>query len=259
MLLAMMLLGCKGVEPAPKAFDDLMHYFWQKHEQGDDSELADGLVNLAEAFPTLDPPDGSVTELTNGEIGLVGVSRSDAKDAVGLFMSNRFGCSRPQLEASLSYKNQDELHTTTYETYDRQFDNSRDDWLAGDTDLLTWDVDYRVEQLGIKYEAETEGFLRLVPDLGADESPFGSFLVARTHFPRPAEFDGDNKKQFQQDYQLEIYWFEGGKTHHVYALWRDFDFGSGYKSGNETAQRLLLNALYDWDDETEEGCQEGLP
>jgi len=258
MWLALALVGCKGVEPAPKEFDDLMHYFWQKAEVGADAELAEGLVNLADVFGELDPPDGSVTTLSNDEIAMVGVDRTDADEALGLFMSNTFGCNRPQLEASLSYKDQDELHTTTYEDYDRTFDNSRSDWLEGATDVLTWDVDYSVAQLGIKYDAQTEGFLRRVPDLG-DDTPYGSFLVARTHFPRPAEFENDNNRHFQQDYQLEIYWFDGGQTKHVYALWRDFDFGGTYKSGNETAQRLLLNALYDWDDETEAGCAEGLP
>jgi len=259
MLLSLMLLGCKAVEPAPKEFDDLMHYFWEKVELGADEELAEGLVNLAAVYPELDPPDGSVTHLTKAEIAMVGVDRDDADEAQGLFMVNEFGCNRSQLEASLSYKNQDELHPSAhYETYERDFDNARDPWVDGDTDVLSWDVDYSIKYLGNNYSAETEGFLRRVPNLGED-TPYGSFLVARTYFPHPAEFDGDNNKHFQQDYQLEIYWFDGNRTKHVYALWRDFNFGGTYKSDNETAQRLLLNALYDWDTETEEGCAEGLP
>jgi len=254
-----LLVGCKKVEPAPREFDALIHYVWEKAEAGSDEELAEAIVNLEAATADLELPDGSVSRLSDDEIALVGVSGQKGDDAAGLFMTNAFGCGRSDLEASLAYAHQDELHTTTYETYQRTFDNSDSDWLAGRSDVLTWDVDYSVKYLGIEYDAETEGFLRRVPNLDDELTPFGSFLVARTYFPKPAVFEGNSDRYFEQDYQLEIYWQQGGETQHVYALWREFDFGASYQSESETAQRLLLNELYKWDDETAEGCEEGLP
>jgi hypothetical protein len=259
MLALWILVGCKAVEPAPTEVVDAVDTLWQAAELGTDEQLAEALRDLAATFP-LDPPDGSFPPLTDDDIAQVGVTGQDPADAPGLFMSYTFGCDRAELEASLSHPDQATLHPSAhYETYDRRFDSPRDAWLAGDDDVLTWEVDYSIKYLGNNYSASTESLLRRVPHLDDEQTPWGSFLVQRTYFPHPAEFDGDNNKYFEQDYQLEIFWFDQGITRHFYALWREFNFGGTYKSGNETAERLLLNALYDWDDETEEGCREGLP
>lgn len=254
-----LMVGCKGVDPAPEAVAASASTLWQQVEAGTDEQLAEALRDLAATFPP-EPPDGSLPSLTREDIEQVGITGQDPADAVGLFMTNTFACNRAQLEEGLSHPDQDELHKSAhYETYTRDFDSSRAAFLDGSSDLLTWDVDYSISYLGNNYSAETEGLLRRVPDLGPELTPWGSFLVARTYFPHPAEFDGDNDKYFDQDYQLEIYWFENGQTNHFYSLWREFSFGAGYNSESEAAQRLLINALYDWDDEVEEGCQEGLP
>ena len=42
-------------------------------------------------------------------------------------------------------------------------------------------------------------------------------------------------------------------------MWRQADFGGGFDSEDEGSQRLLLNELIAWDDDTEKLCEEGRP
>ena len=74
-----------------------------------------------------------------------------------------------------------------------------------------------------------------------------------------AETVGDDA-HFEQDYQIEVY-FErkNGEMFHLYAIWRQADFGGTFTTDNEGFQRLMLNNLADWDDSTEELCAEGRP
>ena len=53
--------------------------------------------------------------------------------------------------------------------------------------------------------------------------------------------------------------FTRGDVLHIYAMWRQADWGAGFTSENEAVQRLLLNGLEDWDHTTDELCAEGLP
>ena len=73
-------------------------------------------------------------------------------------------------------------------------------------------------------------------------------------------FEEGSDKSMDQDYQLEIYWPRGpGRVVHAYAMWRQADWGSGFTSDDEGVQRILLNNLIAWDDDTEKLCEEGRP
>jgi hypothetical protein len=258
--LGLALSACKKVEPAPKALDDLTHYFWQQFPDGEDAQLAEGVRNLHKAVDggSLDELlDGTLTDLSRDEAELVGVNR-DPKSAQGLFLVNTFDCELSQLEEIVSYVHQDELYPDTYSSYEREFSSDRGDFLSGDSDTLTWSVHYEVDDL-VDYSSDIKGGLRRVPTLDDEQSPYGDVLLARTYLPSPAKFD-DPDKSLDQDYQMEVYYERsGGEILHLYAIWRQADFGGTFTTDNEGFQRLMLNNLADWDDVTEERCAEGRP
>ena len=103
------------------------------------------------------------------------------------------------------------------------------------------------------YSATTDGAGRWVPDLGAEDSPFGRALMTRRVMPAAAEFEsGDNT--YDQDYRAEVYYSrEPGVTIHVAAMWREITVG-GFDQDNEGTQRLVLNGMKDWDDDSEAAC-----
>ncbi|MEQ1501966.1 MAG: hypothetical protein ABMB14_07030 [Myxococcota bacterium] len=257
------VVGCKKVEPAPAALDDLLHYVWQNYDPGDDPTLAEAVVNLDAAVDgdgLVDAFDGTVSRLTADEAALVGVTDRDPADAPGVFLVNAFDCDPGQLEEVLSYPDQSELYDGVYSAYARTFDASRDAWLAGTADRVDYDIDYTAELLGATYDAHSRGALRRVPELDAEATPFGAFVVQRSYMPHPGAFEGDSNKSMDQDYQLELYYPRGdGRVVHVYGLWRQADFGSGFDMEDEGSQRILLNNLLDWDDDTAALCAEGRP
>lgn len=263
-LLALMLPACKSVDPAPKELDALFHYMWEKYEQGSDEELAEAAVNLHEAVSSSEREeglDGTLSNLEAADLDLVGVD-AKASEAQGLFLVRRLGCDLDQLKALLSYKDQASLYEGTYARYDRRFtgDASREDFLGEEAPVLTWAVDYRVEDL-VDYDASVKGGLRSVPRLDAEQSPHGPLLFARTWMPKPATFDKDKDDlYFDQDYQIELFYQDGkGELQHFYAIWRQVSYTASAHSESEDFQRILLNNLSDWDDDTEALCEAGRP
>lgn len=256
MWLCVVLLGCKKVEPAPEALDDLFHYLWQNYDDGTDEQLVDALNNLVAAVEdgALDPPDGAVTSLSDEETALVGVTDRSADAASGVFIVHGFDCADAQLQEILSYGAQDELYEGVYEVYQRDFDGSREDWLGGGSDRLSYDIRYTAKPpIGSAYDAASEGALRRVV------VPAGEAVVQRSYMPAPAEFEGDGKSYVDQDYQLEVYQPRGGgRILHVYAMWRDAEF-SGLNMADESFQRIVINNMRDWDDNTAKLCEEGRP
>lgn len=260
--------GCKGVEPAPAELDGLLHYVWQNYDDGPDEALAEAIVNLDAAVGGATLPeatDGSVSRLTAVEAELVGVSDRDPALAPGVYLVNAFACDFAQLQETLSYADQSELYADVYTAYARTFDTPRDAWLDGSADRVDYDIDYTASLLGATYTASSRGALRRVPELDAEQSPFGAFVVQRSYLPTPGAFtDADTNKSMDQDYQLEVYFPRGGtgadtRIVHVYGMWREASFGSGFDMEDEGSQRILLNNLLEWDDTTAALCAEGRP
>lgn len=260
--LLLAVCGCRNIDPAPVELDELLHYLWTQVDEGDDETLAEGIRNLDAAIGAKaieDVEDGTITHLSKEEAALVGISDRNPADAPGVYLTNRYLCTRPDLEAILAYEDQAVIYTGVYDAYSREYTSSKADFLDESADRLTWDLEYTSTILGATYTAKSKGMLRRVPDLGREETPWGPVVFARTYMPKPAVFDTDKKSQ-EQDYQLEMYWErDKGEIIHVYGLWRQADFGSGFTSEDEAVQRILLNNLADWDDTTEALCAEGLP
>ncbi len=260
--LALATSGCRKLEPAPKELDRLFPWFFSEIDQAEPEQLAEGFRNLhaaADGDTLDDTQDGTLSRLDNDALGTAEVESPDLDRAAGVYMLRPLKCSMGQLEKVLYHDDQKELYPDAYETYRRTFVTDKADYVQGAEDLLRWEVEYTATILGKSYSSEVHGTLRRVPVLDAEQSPFGQTLVARAYIPSPAVFEKDGTS-LAQDYQIEMYHKIGdGEILHAYAIWRQADFGAGIDSESEGAQRLLLNNLAKWDEETEALCAEGRP
>lgn len=255
--------GCKAVEPAPEDLDGLFHYFWAQHDDGPDEGLAEALVNfsaLVDEDYDLDAEevyDGTLSDITQEQLDQVGM-RDDADPSVnaGMYLINDLACTLDQVEQIVSSLDQFDLYEGAYDAYDREYTSDLDEYLARSEPHLTWISHIDATLMGASYHEDVHGDLRFVPELDAEQSPFGWFLVARYHMPEEAEF-GNDDFFFTQDYQLEIYYERSaGEVIHLYGLWRHMGFGEA-STDDEAIQRLVLNGLADWDDQTEALCASG--
>ena len=123
-----------------------------------------------------------------------------------------------------------------------------------DVDLLTWDTTYEIEGFGYAYEASLSSGLRYVPV--ENDSDHAEMLVTRTVLQAPAYFDeGSTDRGMFQDFQMELYYqLESGDSFHLYAIWREMILFGDVSFESESAQRLVLDGLADWDTDMENNC-----
>lgn len=253
-------LGCRKIDPAPEDFDELMHYLWFKADTGSNEELAEAIRNLhaaVEGDTLLKSEDGTLKSLRTEEVDFVG-SAGDPGDAPGVYLLNPFVCGLEELTEIVSRPDQDILYPGVYDSYQRDFSNSQQDFLAGSTDRLNWTLEYEASLLGSRYQASLQSLLRRVPTIDEEQSPFGDFLVWQAYLTDPADF-GDSGKSLTQDYQIDIYYPSDDTIIHAYGIWREASYGAGFSTEDEAVQRITLNNLIDWDEKTERLCAEGLP
>jgi hypothetical protein len=253
-------LSCRKIEPAPEEFDEIMHYLWYKADTGTDEELAAAIRNLHTAIDgetLVEPEDGTVSALTIEEVDVVGAD-GDPEDAPGVYLLDPFVCALDDLTEIVTRPDQDVLYPGVYDSYQRNYINSREDFISGSSHRLNWTLEYEATLLGSSYSATLLSLLRRVPSLDEEQSPFGEFLVWRAYLTGPANF-GDSAKSLNQDYQIDIYYPDEDTLIHAYAIWREAFYGAGFSTEDEAVQRITLNNLIDWDEETERLCAEGLP
>jgi hypothetical protein len=257
LLLALPLVACKKVEPAPKELDELLHWFLSEHDSAEDETAAEAFRNLDAEIDGANLEehwDGSMSALTKDEVDGLGPSGVDPANAPGIFMVNPVACTLDQLVELVTAKNQIELYET-YETYERTWVSDVPAFRDGGDDLAEWDETFTVSVLGIEYAADTIGLARRVADLDDEQTPWGSTLMTRRTMPERATFDND-RDYYDQDYRAEMYYErKNGTVVHVAAMWREASF-AGLDSTNEGTQRLVLNGMKDWDDLSEEHCAE---
>jgi hypothetical protein len=256
MLLLAVLLGCKAVDSIPEELDELTHWMWHAQSEGEDEAITAALDNLHAALGAdrlAETVDGSVSRLSPAELELVGGGSGRPRDAVGVFMARSVRCELDHLEDVLTHKAQDELYEGVYDTYERTFLSPVQDFRDGTVDELSWRIAYTATVIGVTYSAKMMCGLRRVPHKGR------SAYLNRCHQTEPADFDNDNKSM-EQDHQLEVYWRQkSGELRHMYAIWREGDFGVGLTMDDEGVQRLTLNNMSAWDDGTEQLCEERRP
>lgn len=248
---ALTAFGCKSVDPAPTELDDLIHFVWDKYDEGLDEELSSSLINLQAAIDgdTLeDVLDGMVSTLSKEQVEPLGIT-FDPAEASGVFIARTVDCDMDTLIDVLTAPNQDELYVGVYDDYTRTYLDDADAFVAGESNTLSWSNDFKTTVLGVSYQSKSTGALRRVP--ATDEGPAG--LFARTVLDEPAVFDGNGNSFVEQDYHIEAYWDRGDILLHVYALWKHNRL-LGFEDEGEGTQRLVLNNLDNWDEGTESIC-----
>ena len=257
-LLAM--ASCRPVPEAPADVDGLMHFFWQKVDEGEDDEIAQGVVNLHEATDgdVLDETvDGQLTSLDADEIALVG-SDADPAEAVGIYMVNPLTCDLETVDDIVIALEQDELYDS-FDEYQRAYTSDAGAYSRREVLTLTWTVEYTVTvPLAGTYSATLNSGARWVPAVTDNLSPFGPVLLTWSTLAEPGEFE-DEDGVFDQDYRVEVYYQpDAGRVLHSEAIWRHMDAGL-VDMESENIQRLVLDGLADWDDRTDEICEAGGP
>ena len=248
-------IACKGVEPAPADVDSLCSYLWRNFDLEDDAALQEGIRSLhsimdADAFE--DVIDGSISNLQ--EEDLVAVGKEGAERLSGVFFVNKVGCPLEQVEKNVYSLKQDELHPGTYDSYFREYTSDFEAYTNREEDFLSWDTTYAVSGFGYAYEASLSNRMRY--SAKENDADFADLFISRAVLNAPAYFDeGSTERGMFQDYQLELFYkLNESESFHLFAIWREMTLIGDVSFASESAQRLVLDGLLEWDDDHEINC-----
>lgn len=255
-IVALTLLGCRKVEPAPEDLDGLVHFSWEHLDDASPDALIDAVEKIHAAVggdSFTDNIEGSVTHLDKEAVAQFGRS-VEPSEATGVMLIDRVDCTPEELAAVVGYDDQMALYTGVYDTYERSDNDGVAAFLDGSTDTVGWDLTYKSGILGVKYTVNSRTVMRRVRD-----TAFGTAILIRAHMRAPAVFENEDSNNYLlQDYHLEIYWPHEDQLLHLYGLWKDIRL-LGFEDEEEGTQRLILNNLADWDEGTSSICATGLP
>ncbi len=245
-----MLLACASTDPAPADIDGLFHYFWDKYRAGSDEELVEAITHAQAAVARLDlPATGSLTRLSSAQVAdLPAANTGDPAKSAGLYLINPLPCTMEQLEALIIDADQQALHES-YDTYQRSFLTSFDDYVARRSQLLDWDTDYSASLAFYgNYDNAVRSGARHVPD-GGPGLLSGSWMREAAVFEDPDQI-------FDTDYQIEVWWPapEGGVIHY-YGIWRHMYLGPNLTTDDEFVVSITLAELENWDKPVAERCE----
>jgi hypothetical protein len=253
-LSALFLTACPNPEKteAPEELEDLAAWFWSNQREAPELDIEASLVNLHPHVVDLTadgPAVGPLPVLTEDDIAWTGVER-DPTQTVGVYLANTFECDLETLTEILTHPNQDELHDGVYDDYSRDYQHDRDEFLAGDSDLLLWATSYKATPTVNQYSATTSSGVRRANPVDGD---LGPVILQGTFLPEPADFGGIDNHAFEQDYQLEVYYEVDGRIHHFYGLWRSMQIGA-FSIEDDIMINFTLDALIQWDQQNEDLC-----
>jgi hypothetical protein len=268
----LLLLACKATDPAPEDLDGLAHYLWQKYDAGTDAELAEAVRQLDAALGPLaveqhgaadaylsEPLTYTLTDLSREESDLV--LPGDARDpaiARGFVMINPLPCTMAQAERFVYAQDQLALYPDAYSAYDRQYRSDLGAYESRAAPTLGWDVSLTATTVGITYSEELAGGIRYVPELDAEQSPWGWFSVNRAWLKEPACFGDDcdhPDARFDQDFQLEVHYERADTTVvHAYFVWREAEY-FGISQDDDALVNLQTDGFIDWDADTAALCE----
>ncbi|MFH1811446.1 MAG: hypothetical protein ABIJ09_22080 [Pseudomonadota bacterium] len=260
-LLLWSMFACEPpLEPAPEDINGIAHWLWVNYLQADDTAMVDAMrkVHKANAFDTFSEQDrGLLKDLTRDELAVVDMQDRDPKPAQGMFVTNMFDCDLIKLEKILYDLNQAEKYPEVYDTYQRTYTSSLDDYTSRQSNTITWDMYYEATPMpAAKYGAHSKGGLRYI---GADDSvelAYGPAILSRIYMPDPAEYFDTDANEYLFDFQLELFYEPTpGRIAHFYPVWRHMAFhGVNASTDDNWIIDTILNGLLDWDTRTQELC-----
>ncbi len=248
----LLLTGCLSPDaaPAPPTLDEFLHSTWVNYASEDLEALAELTISFgatldAEEFPL----QGDYSDLTQEEFLLVDVEwDANPKDAAGFYLVDTLDCSSAELMDALIQPDQRLVFPDNYTDYQREFTTDRDSFLAGDTDIVTWDTTYAVEiPIAGAYRTFVHGgAMRL--DVDGEEG-----FATRTWAPNPADSDEEATK-LDQDYQIEAYFPGDGGMIHAYGMWREFQINPDTTQDSDIIRALILDGMKGYFDDTSAYC-----
>lgn len=211
----------------------------------------DGIVTRAGGIPV----QVTIGDLEKSDLELIGFGAKDAAKPQGMLIITELDCTFDQIQALVVASNQPEIYPGTYEKYARTFQGDTNGFLGGAASTLVWKTQYTATIQGNTYESLLTGGARRVPSAAPSGAPI---LLARTILDQPARFVSGGDVEFNQDYQMELYYPRGNKILHFYAVWREFRLG-GLNSESQLYINLVLGNLVDYDVRTSKVCRDKNP
>ena len=257
MLSWFLFFSCKGVEPAPEDLNNLSLYMWRHFTDNDDFALQSGIQSLHQIMNVdqwEERTDGSISNLEQSDLDILGRNDQEAQLLSGVFFVNKVACPIDGIEPNVYSLHQDELHPDTYDAYERTYTSDFEAYREREENTLSWDTTYDISGFGYDYTAHLESILRFAPKDTVEDG--SDMLISQTILKEPAYFDeGSTDRGLFQDFQMEIYYqLESGDSLHFYAIWREMILFGDVSFASESAQRLVLDGLLDWDIDMEENC-----
>jgi hypothetical protein len=252
------LLACQKSEPAPEDLDGLLHWFWSEYREGEDESLGEAVLSGLELTAELEKPEtGTFSDISLEELEGYDIPEgADPSITRGMYLMNVLPCTIEQIENILIYPAQEELFDS-YNSYERSFTSSEEDYQSGAVHTLDWDTEYTAT-LSIygEYREFVRSGVRRVPGTEAIDQ---MFMLSHTWMHKPSEFEQEGKV-FDQDYQIEIYIErEPGEVVHLYGIWRHMDFGAGLTTDDNFVVSITLSELVSWDKNIQTLCEEDRP
>jgi hypothetical protein len=254
---AVAVLPSCAADEAPAAIQDPLKWFWRHYDDGSDADAARALVKLdgqLSAVAADSPIKQVLLPLDASDTAVVATDhKPDPKKAVGLLAVTEFSCKLDKVAEIIARLDQDKNYPDSYVSYKRTYrDGSNfEAWKNKTATRIEWDTELEAS-FGSAKES-LRGGARRVPDLGIEQSPRGSFLMARTWLRKPAVFS-DSDDNWPQDWQVEVYYERTpGKVVHAFAAWRQFSI-SIFSTDDTTVQNQMLDNFVKWDKQTEKLC-----
>lgn len=256
-----LMLACPNAVqvPPPDDLEGVLRYIWNQFEVASDAELLEtGAVATSILQDLLVAEDAKVGALATLEASdLENFAFDDGRDptaAPGFFLASRFSCDFDVLADVITHPNQGAVHTGVYDSYARDYERSREDWLSADFGTLSWRVEYEATPTATQYRARTRSAVRRFDVDGPYEG--NPTIIQRTYLAEPAAFVGaPDNHVFDQDYQVEVFvQVAAGEILHLYGLWRHMQLGL-VGIHDDVFVDFQINGLIEWDLQTEAACE----
>jgi hypothetical protein len=230
---------------------------WKFYDKGSDDTIKTAIEDVPGVIDRVGPLPIQVKigDLTRADLDLVhGVGDPNAPQ--GMLLVADLDCTLDQVEKLVVAKNQTQLYPDLYDDYTRTYMTSVADYLSRKSPTVVWHTDYTASAVSRTYVAGLTGGARRVPNANPKG---GDVILSRTVLNAPAKFIKGDDADFNQDYQIELYFqVDTNKTRHLYALWREFRIG-GLTSESDLYVNLVLGNLKDFDVHTSKICRENNP